>query len=264
MTLAFALTLVGLGFVGAVVAGLLGVGGAILMIPLLLYVPPLIGVGALDMRNVAGVTMVQVCVAAVSGMIAHRRHRAVNARLSSIGGSAMALGMLVGAFASSLLPDVTLLAVFTLMATAAACLMFLPLETAGQPVFAEQVTFEPVRAASVCLGVGVAAGLVGAGGAFLLVPLLLFVVGIPIRVTIGSSLAITALGSLAGVAGKMLTGQILWGAALAVALGAIPGAQLGGALSRRISGARLRLMLAIVVIVSAGRVGLDLVTRLLR
>ena len=69
MTLAFALTLVGLGFSGAIVSGMLGVGGAIVMIPLLLYVPPLLGVGALDMKHVAGVTMVQVFFAAASGIV---------------------------------------------------------------------------------------------------------------------------------------------------------------------------------------------------
>src|SRR5438105_2049682 len=119
----------------AAVAGLLGVGGAIVMIPLLLYVPPLLGVGALDMRSVTGVTIVQVFVAALSGMIAHRRGRAVHLRLAWIGGTAMAIGMLSGALVSALVPDVVELAVFALMATAAAVLMFLPLETVGIPLF---------------------------------------------------------------------------------------------------------------------------------
>jgi len=57
VTVAFALTLLTLGFVGAFVAGLLGVGGAIVMIPLLLYAPPLLEVGTLDVKAVAGVTM---------------------------------------------------------------------------------------------------------------------------------------------------------------------------------------------------------------
>ena len=47
MTLALALTLFVLGTAGAFVAGLLGVGGAIVMIPLLLYVPSFLGVGTL-------------------------------------------------------------------------------------------------------------------------------------------------------------------------------------------------------------------------
>ena len=95
-------------------------------------------------------------------------------------------------------------------------------------------------------------------------PLLLFVVGIPIRVTIGSSLAITAFASVAGVAGKLPTGQVPFGPALAVALGALPGAQLGGMLSRRLSGARLKQALGIIVVLSAVRVWIDLVERLLR
>ena len=69
------LALVVLSLVGAFVSGLVGVGGAIVMIPLLLYVPPLLGVGRLDVKTVTAVTMVQVFVAAVSGVIVHRRRR---------------------------------------------------------------------------------------------------------------------------------------------------------------------------------------------
>jgi uncharacterized protein len=264
VSVTFALTLAGLGFVGAIVAGMLGVGGAIVMIPLLLYVPPLLGVGALDVKSVAGVTIVQVFVAALSGMIAHRRHRAVHARLAWIGGAAMAVGTLTGALLSAWVPDVVLLAVFALMATAAAALAFLPIDLPDVALFAEHVTFDALRAMLVCGGVGVAAGLVGAGGAFLLVPLLLVVVRIPIRVTIGSSLAITALASCAGVVGKVITGQVPLGPAVLVALGALPGAQVGGWVSRRMSGARLRQALGIVVVIVAVRVWIDLVQRLLR
>jgi uncharacterized membrane protein YfcA len=114
------------------------------------------------------------------------------------------------------------------------------------------------RAVLVCLTVGTLAGLVGAGGAFLLVPLLITVVGVPIRVTIGSSLAITALSAVTGFAGKLLTGQISWGPALCVALGALPGAQLGTLASRRLSGDWLRRALFVVVLLTATRVWWDL------
>jgi hypothetical protein len=264
MTPAFALTLAALGFTGAIVSGMLGVGGAIVLIPLLLYVPPLLGVGALDMKGVTGVTMVQVFVAALSGMVAHRRHQAVHAQLAWIGGVAKTIGTLGGALASALLSDVVLLAVFALMATAAAVLMFVPLDTETNPPGADHVTFDPFRTIVVSAGVGVAAGLVGAGGSFLLVPLLLYVVGVPIRVAIGSSLAITAVAACAGVFGKLVTDQVPLGPAVAVALGALPGAQLGGWLSRRMSGSHLRLALALIVIVSALRVWIDLAGRLLR
>jgi uncharacterized membrane protein YfcA len=243
-----------LGAVGAFVSGLLGVGGAIVMIPLLLYGPPLLGVGMLDVRSVAAITMVQVFVAAFSGMLAHGRHRAVNRRLAVVGGAAMATASLAGAVVSRYVPQRWLLVVFAVMVTVAFVLMLLP-EPA--PDVAEPAAVKEYRAslAAVTAGaVGVAAGLVGAGGAFLLVPLLLVVVGVPIRVTIGSSLAITAAAATAGVVGKALTGQIPLAPAVVVATGALPGAQLGAAASRRLSGVALKRALRAVIVLTGVRV----------
>ena len=93
------------------------------------------------------------------------------------------------------------------------------------------------------------------------VPLLIVVVGVPIRVTIGSSLAITAMSAVAGFAGKLITGQIPWGLALLVAFGALPGAQLGALVSRRLSGAWLRRVLMAIVLLTAIRVWWDLLLR---
>jgi uncharacterized protein len=261
VSVALAVTLVGLGLGGAFVSGLLGVGGAIVMIPLLLYVPPLLHVGELSMKSVAGITMVQVLVAATSGMIAHRRDKAVNAELAWIGGVAMASGSLLGALGSYYFYDRWLLLVFALMVTVAGALMLVPVNAmAPPPPVGNPHRFSRQRTAMVCAGVGLGAGLVGAGGAFLLVPLLLVVVGVPIRVTIGSSLAITALSGLTGVAGKLATGQIPYESALVVAIGAVPGAQLGAALSRRLSGSQLRLALGLISAVIAIRVWWDVLT----
>ena len=254
----FLLTLVALSLAGAFVSGLVGVGGAIVMIPLLLYVPPLLDVGWLDVKTVTAVTMVQVFVAAASGMVAHRRVRAVRRDLALTGGLAMAAGSLTGAVLSLWADDRMLLFVFGLMTLSALVLLFFPIDTAGQPIFAERVEFNRPRAIAVCGSVGVVAGLVGAGGAFLLVPLLLVVVGLPIRVTIGSSLAITALAATAGVIGKLVTGQVPVAPTAAVVLGAVPGAQIGALLSRRLSGTGLRRALFLVTLVSAVRVWWDL------
>jgi uncharacterized membrane protein YfcA len=261
VTVPFALTLTLLGFVGAFIAGMLGVGGAIVMVPLLLYVPPLLGVRELDMKAVSGITMVQVLAAAASGVVAHHRMRAVHGELAGLGGLSMAAGSFVGALASRFLDERALLLVFALMATSALVVLLVPTETAGQPIFAEQVTIPRRRAVVVCVLVGLGAGLVGAGGAFLLVPLLIVAVGVPIRVTIGSSLAITAMSAVAGFAGKLITGQIAWGPALLVALGALPGAQLGALVSRRLSGARLRYVLMAIVLLTAIRVWWDVLRR---
>jgi uncharacterized membrane protein YfcA len=258
VTVAFGVTLVALGFSGAFVAGLLGVGGAVVMIPLLLYVPPLLEVGRLGVKAVAGVTMTQVLVAAATGMLAHRRHRAVNAELAWVGGLAMAGGSLAGALASKLADDRALLVVFALMVTGAAFLVLVGAGHDAAVVDPAQVRFSRRRAALVAGGVGVAAGLVGAGGAFLLVPLLLVAVGVPIRVAIGSSLAITAVAASAGFLGKLVTGQIPLLPTLAVVLGAIPGVQLGAALSQRVSPLGLRVSLFVFVVLTALKVWSEL------
>lgn len=264
MTPGLALTLLGLGMVGAFVSGLLGLGGALVMIPLLLYVPPLLGVGAFDVKAVAAITMVQVFVAALSGTLAHRRHGTVHRELAVLGGIAMGAGSFGGALLSKFVADRWLLLVFALMATAAALLLVTPIEWLAppSPVPAPDGSLRLSRARTVVVtgGVGIAAGLVGAGGAFLLVPLLLAVVGVPIRVTIGSSLAITVLASTAGVAGKLITGQVPLGPALLVSLGALPAAQMGAALSRRLAGPQLRLALLVTVALTAARVWWDLLT----
>jgi uncharacterized membrane protein YfcA len=259
VTLAFAATLVALGVVGAFVSGLVGVGGAIVMIPLLLYVPPALGVGHLDVKEVAGVTMAQVFVAAVSGMLAHRRHQAVNAELAWFGGLLAAAGSFTGALASKYIDANMVLLVFALMATGAAMLMILPMPISdfGAPAARR---FSRARVAPIAGGVGLAAGVVGAGGAFLLVPLLTVVVRVPLRVTIGSSLAITALSATAGFVGKALTGQIPWLAALVVAVGAVPGAQIGAAVSQRLAGGWLRLVLFAIIVSTAVRVWWDVLS----
>jgi uncharacterized protein len=254
VTLGFLVVLLVLSLLGAVVSGMLGVGGAIVMIPLLLYGPPLLGVGRLDMRDVAAITMVQVFVAAAAGMLAHRRHRAVNPGLAWVGGIAMAAGSFVGALASKFVSDSALLLVFAVMVTVAAVLMLLPTPTADVLTPVEQRRFNRRRTMVVAAAVGLGAGLVGAGGAFLLVPLLLVVVGVPIRVTIGSSLAITAMAATAGVVGKLVTDQIPPLPALVVAVGAVPGARVGAALSRRLSGTALKRALFVIILMTGVRV----------
>ena len=254
MSLLLGGVLVVLGMVGAFVSGLLGVGGAIVMIPLLLYVPPLLGIGGFDVKEVAAITMVQVFIAAVSGVIAHGRRRAVNARLAATGGLAMAATSLAGAIASLWIHEMWLLMVFALMVTLACVLMFVPAPQPDVAAPAEDREYSRTLTATVAGGVGFAAGLVGAGGAFLLVPLLLVVVGVPIRVTIGSSLAITAVAATAGVIGKLVTGQVPLGPAFVVALGAVPGAQLGAVASQRLAGGALKGILFVVIALTGVRV----------
>ncbi len=259
VTPAFAFTLVALGFIGAFVSGLVGVGGAIVMIPLLFYVPPLLSVGSLDIKMVAGVTMAQVLAASVMGAWTHGRSAMVHRRLALWGGSAMALGSLAGAVGSRYVSGHVLLIVFALMATAALPLMFITPEELGSGPGAKALRFNRAQAIALPGAIGVVSGLVGAGGAFLLVPVLVAVMRVPMRLSIGSSLAIVGAGALLGFLGKLATGQVPLLATAAVVAGSLPGASLGAHLSSRAPVGALRVVLGAVIALAAARVWLDVV-----
>src|SRR5512135_603799 len=118
--------LVALGLGGGFLSGLLGLGGAIFMIPLLLYVPPALGVGQLDMKQVAAVSMVQVLSASLSGVIVHHKNKFVSKALLLYMGLFNALGNLAGSVFSRYTKSAFLLAIFATMAVIAAAVMFLP------------------------------------------------------------------------------------------------------------------------------------------
>ncbi len=67
---------------------------------------------------------------------------------------------------------------------------------------------------------------------------------------IGSTLGIVFLGALAGTIGKMATGQIMWPAALALVVGTIPGAQIGGGISKKVNTKYLRIAIAIIIAIT--------------
>jgi len=256
MTLSFLLTLIALGFLGAFVSGLVGVGGAIVMIPLLLYVPPLLGVGSLDVKHVSGVTMAQVLAAAAIGAWSHGRGAMVHRRLALTGGSAMAGGALIGAFASRYVSGRALLSVFALMTSIALPLMFVP-PVAASTRPSTGTHFSRARAVVFPGLIGLASGLVGAGGAFLLVPVLIALVRVDVRVSIGTSLAITGMSAAAGFIGKAVTGQVPPWPAMAVVLGSLTGAPLGARASHRAPVALLRIVLALLIAAVALRVWAD-------
>ena len=250
-------TLGALGFVGGFVSGLVGVGGAIVMIPLLFYVPPLLAVGSLDIKLVAGATMAQVFAASLVGAWVHGRAAMVHASLALIGGSGMALGSLVGAIGSRYVTGRVLLVVFGAMSTVALPLMFVSPASGGDGTPGSPVSFNRAAAFVYPSAIGLMAGLVGAGGAFLLVPVLAGLLRVPVRLSIGTSLAITVVAALTGFLGKLVTGQVPPAATAAVVVGALAGAPLGARLSRVAPVGVLRGVLAILIALATLRVWAD-------
>ena len=109
------------------------------------------------------------------------------------------------------------------------------------------------------VAIGLVAGLIGAGGAFLLVPVLVGVLRVPMRLSIGTSLAMVGFSAVTGFLGKALTGQIPLWPALTVVLGSLTGAPLGGRVSRRVPVPVLRGVLAGIIMLVMLRVWYDVI-----
>ncbi|MGC2425376.1 MAG: sulfite exporter TauE/SafE family protein [Nitrospirota bacterium] len=253
MELSFMVTLILLGLGGGFLSGLLGLGGAIFMIPLLLYVPPMFGIGHLDMKQVAAISMVQVLAASVSGLIVHNKNKFVSKSLLLYMGLFGALGNLGGAVYSKHAKSEFLLAVFATMTVIAAVIMFVPKREQGADVAPDELKFNKPLASAISLAVGCFSGMVGAGGAFVFIPIMIYLLNIPTRIAIGSMLGIVFLSALMGTIGKLTTGQIIWPYAIALAAAAVPGAQIGGRVSKRVHIKNLRYAIAGIVAIAGIR-----------
>jgi len=241
------LLLAGLGIIAGVLSGMLGIGGGIVMAPLLLYVPLLFSLGPLSMHTVAGLTIVQGLLACITGALTHHRFKMVSAKLTLVMGASIFMAALLGAAGSGFVSNQILLFLFAFLALGAALLMFKPVKKDSQKPDAGQLEFSRRRALAAASGVGLLGGLVGQGGSFILIPLMTSFVKVPTRIAIGSNLAIVLLSTAAGFIGKALTGQIVWTLALPIALTVVPATYLGSLLSQRVSVAGLRKLLAVLI-----------------
>jgi hypothetical protein len=242
--------LVALGLGGGFLSGLLGLGGAIFMIPLLLYVPPLLGVGQFDMKQVAAISMVQVLAASLTGVLVHNKHRFVSKSLLVTMGVCNAIGNLAGSLYSQHTKSSFLLAVFATLAVIASVVMFVPRREQGGNVSPDELDYNKPAAVIASLAIGTFGGMVGAPGAFIYIPVMIYLMNIPTRIVIGSTLGIVFMGAIAGTIGKMATGQIMWPAALALVAGTVPGARFGGNMSKKVDARYLRIVIAIIIAVT--------------
>lgn len=90
------------------------------------------------------------------------------------------------------------------------------------------------------IAIGLATGILGAGGGFLLIPTLVLLVGLPMKEAIGTSLLIIALNSLIGFTGDLGHFAMNWFFLAKITSIAIAGIFAGGYINRKVDGARLK------------------------
>ncbi len=231
MSFAFALTIalaVGIG----VSLGLIGGGGSILAVPLLVYVAGLPATEAIAM------SLLVVGITSGVGLIPHARAGRVRWRSGLLFGAAAMAGAYAGGRIAAVIPATVLLTGFALMMFGTAVMMIRGRRDA--PHHPQPPERSAVRVAPYGAAVGLVAGLVGAGGGFLVVPALVLLGGLAMPAAVGTSLLVIALQSLAGFAGHLATTTVHWGLTAAVTAAAVGGGLLGARLVDRIWPDRLR------------------------
>ncbi len=258
MTAPFVLFLLGIGAAVGFLSGLLGIGGGIVMFPLLLYLPPFLGMNGIDVKSVTGLTMVQGFFAALTSMLYYHKNALVNKSLVLTLGLSLFLSSLLGALVSKHLPDSVLLLIFGTLALIAAIMMFIPRSYKQDELTEDKISYNKTIAIVIGIALGFTIGLVGQGGAFILIPVLLYVLKVPLRVALGSTLAIGLFSSSAGLMGKAATGQVPYLMALPLLAGAIPAARWGSIVGKKTNTQFLKWLLAVIILVTAVKVWLGI------
>lgn len=256
MEISFIITIFLIGFIGSFISGMVGIGGSIIKYPMLLYIPPLLGMAAFTAHEVAGISAIQVFFATLSGVWAYRKSGYLNKTLILYMGTSILIGSFIGGYGSNLLAEGSINLVYGILATIAAVMMFVPKKGLDDlPV--DQVKFNRWVAAGFAFIVGVGAGIVGAAGAFILVPIMLVVLKIPTRMTIATSLAITFISSIGSTIGKVVTDQILYGPAAVMIIASVLAAPLGAKLGQKTNTKVLQWLLALLILGTAIKIWMD-------
>ncbi len=258
-------TYLAIGMAVGFLAGLLGIGGGMIMVPMLVFVFTAKGFPAEHMMHLSLATsMATIVFTSLSSVRAHHRHHAVDWKIVR----AMAPGIVAGALAATLaagfLPTRLLAIFFTAFMFYAALQMFVEVK----PKPARQLP-----GAAGLFGVGAAIGglssVFAAGGAFLTIPFLARC-NVPLKRALGTAAANGFPIALAGSAGYVLNGLRVEGlpagslgfvylpALVFIVAASMPLAPLGARLAHRLPVKRLRIVFALMLLALALRMLADL------
>jgi len=246
------------GLISSFLSGLLGIGGGIVLTPLLLYAPQLFGAQPLPVKIITGLTVVQAISGSVLGAQRHRSYGNVSTRLVLLMGPPAAAASLIGAVISRDMSDQLLLAIFAGFSFLGAIFLVLPVTT--QDATAANVRANGLFAVVIAAVIGLFGGMVGIGAIAFIVAVLVYFLRVPARVAIGSSLGIGLFSAVAAFIGKAATAQVDPGLALIVVLSALVASPLGAWVSVRTHTDVLLRLLAVVVAIAGIRIAWSALT----
>lgn len=252
------------GAIAGMLAGLLGVGGGAIIVPVLVFVFEHQGVASgVLMQSAIGTSLATIAFTAVSSIRAHHAHRAIRWPIFWRMTPGILIGALLGASIAHLLPSRTLEIMFGLF------LLFVAVQMA-RPTAAKSTGSLPRRRWMWLAGVviGTASSLFGIGGAAIAVPFLARCGLAPVE-AVASASALSLPLALAGTAGYILTGlratglppfsvgYVVLPAFAGIVVASMLLAPLGARLAHRLRPLTLRRTFAVVLVV----LGLNMLVR---
>jgi uncharacterized membrane protein YfcA len=277
-----AFLLLGLGGIVGILSGMFGVGGGFLMTPLLFFIgiPPVVAVATEANQIVAS---------SFSGVLAHFRRRTVDIKMGmvlQVGGLiGAALGVVVFNYLKSLgQVDLLVKLCYVVFLGVVGSLMFVESlnaifksKRAGGAIPARRqrgwvhalpfkmrfrtsglyISVIPPILVGVC--VGILAAIMGVGGGFIMVPAMIYILGMPTKVVVGTSLfqiiLVTAFTTMLHATTNYTVDIVL---AVLLLVGGVIGAQIGTRIGVYLKAEQLRILLALMVILVCVKLGLDL------
>ncbi len=240
-----------LGFTIGLSLGLLGGGGSILTVPALVYL-----VGQSPQAAVTTSLAIVGANSAVGAMFHQRAGKTgrstFNWKVALIfGGAGMVISYLAAGLSKHLSPALLMVLFALLMLLIGGMMLFQRRKETpdAQPEPAPD-QYNLWLTLGTGAGVGLLTGILGVGGGFLIVPALVMLVGLPMYQAVGTSLAIIAANSFAGLMGH-LGGQFDLAVTVFFVTAGIAGTFAGSKLAHRLPSQRLRQLFAIFVIALA-------------
>ncbi|HYJ29241.1 MAG TPA: sulfite exporter TauE/SafE family protein [Allosphingosinicella sp.] len=280
-----ALLVIALGGVVGLLTGMIGVGGGFLTTPILIFfgIPPAVAVAS---------STTQITGTSISGVLAHTRRKGVDYRMGAVTIAGGIAGSLAGGLLFRLLQnmgqiDTVIAFLYVVLLTSIGVLMAKEAATELEIIKRKDgprphrrhnplIAMLPMRwrfyrsglyiSPLAPLGLGFLTGmltvLLGVGGGFIMVPAMIYLLGMSAQVVVGTSLlqilAVTAATTMIHATTTRSVDIVLAGLLL---LGSVIGAQYGARFAQKMKPELLRMFLAIIVLGVALRMGLELTWR---
>lgn len=256
-----------LGLIGGTFGGLLGLGGGIIIVPLLLYIDSIgLLTYPLSHENAVGISLLVIVITAFSSTLYNFKLKKIDIKSGLIffisNGPAAIIGAIVGGY----ITEESFYLLFGLLILFMTFLLFIkdkvrPIKFKWNVVrnYVDENGNEHkygfnVIASMIISGIaGLLAGMFGIGGGAFLVPMMIILFNFPTKVAVATSMFIILLSASASSISHILMGNIIYIYVLFIGIGAYTGGKLGSYLSEIINSKNLISLFRLVLLIIAAQ-----------